>query len=192
MQRTALRAAADAERLARSKFRSLRTPDPVTNCPDSLSSLKRRLRLVISAGLLALAACHPSSSSAIARAQVLAALATYDTLILRMDHERIAATFMPDGETTDADQAPIRGPEAIRQHLIGFAAFHVLANRLDADTTWVIADTAWQEGKYWQRVQLPAGDTVEVSGRFDVTWQRTAPGRWQIRRMHTFRPASSA
>ena len=144
--------------------------------------------LLVAAWLLALAACRPSSTAATDHSQVLAALAAYDTLILRMDHDRIAATFMPNGETTDGDQAPIRGPEAIRQHLLGFAAFHVLANRLDPDTTWISADTAWQAGTYWQRVQVPAGDTVEVTGRFTVVWQRTAPGRWQIRRMHTFRP----
>lgn len=105
-----------------------------------------------------------------------------------MDHDRIAGTFTPDGEAADADQAPVRGPAAIRAHLMEFAAFRVLANRLDAESTRVRADTAWQVGTYWQRVQVPAGDTVEVDGRFAVTWEQTAPGHWQIKRMHTFRP----
>ena len=152
------------------------------------NGVTKRIALAITAGILALTACHPNSTAPTSRAQVLGALATYDSLIVRMDHDRIAATFMPEGETSDADQAAIRGPEAIRQHLLGFEAFKVVANRLEADTTWVKADTAWQEGNYWQRVRLPAGDTVEVRGRFAVTWQQTAPGLWQIRRMHTFRP----
>ena len=109
-----------------------------------------------------------------------------------MDQDGIAAMFAPDGETADADQAPIRGPAAIRAHLMEFAGFHVLANRLDADSTWIRADTAWQDGTYWQRVRVPAGDTVEVSGRFAVTWERTAPGQWRIKRMRTFRPPAGS
>lgn len=142
--------------------------------------------------VLALAACRTAPTPAVARAQVVSALATYDSLILHMDHDRIAATFTPDGETVDGDQAPIRGPAAIRAHLMEFAAYRVLANRLDPDSTRVLGDTAWQAGTYWQRVQVPAGDTVQVSGRFAVTWEQTAPGRWQIERMHTFRPSGGA
>jgi ketosteroid isomerase-like protein len=138
-------------------------------------------------GLL-IAGCKAAPSPEAAQRDVLTALAAYDTLILRMDHARIGASFLADGETSDGDQAPIRGPEAIRAHLQRFAAFRVLANSLEADTTRVQADTAWQTGTYWQRVQVPSGDTVEVTGRFEVTWIQTTPGHWKIRRMHTFRP----
>jgi ketosteroid isomerase-like protein len=138
--------------------------------------------------LLALAACGSTPSPQAARAQVISALAGYDSLIVRMDHDGIAATFTRDGETADGDQAPLHGPDAIRAQLMTFAAFHVLANRLDPDSTLVSGDTAWQTGSYRQRVQVPAGDTIEVSGRFTAVWRRTAPARWQLWRMHTFRP----
>jgi ketosteroid isomerase-like protein len=108
-----------------------------------------------------------------------------------MDAAGIGAAFLPDGETSDADQAPIRGPEAIRAHLQAFSTFHVLANHLEADATRVRADTAWQTGTYWQRVQRPAGDTLEVAGRFAVTWIRVTRQQWRIRSMHTFRPPAA-
>ncbi|MGH7670231.1 MAG: YybH family protein [Gemmatimonadaceae bacterium] len=133
------------------------------------------------------AACLAAHADVVAKAQVRSALARYDTLIVHMDADRIAASFTPSGETADGDQPPIQGPAAIRSHLRQFAAFQVIANDLDADSIRITGDTAWQTGTYWQRVKIPAGDTVEVHGRFVVIWQQTSSGHWQIRYMHTFR-----
>lgn len=131
--------------------------------------------VVLLMALVAITSCKTQRADDSARREVLAALAHYDSLIVHMDHDSIAATFMPNGESSDGNQAPIRGPDAIRHSLLNFAAYHVLSNRLGADTTIVIADTAWQTGTYSQRVQIPKGDTVSVSGRFAVTWQRKLP-----------------
>lgn len=139
--------------------------------------------------LIVLAACHSARPSRDAHAEVIAALARYSSLIQMMAHDSIAQTFTPDGESSDADQPPIRGQAAIRAHMMEFSEYKVLANRLEADTTRIAADTAWQAGTYWQRVRVPAGDTVEVGGRFSAIWLQTTAGQWRLRRLRTFRLA---
>lgn len=157
----------------------------------------RNLHILLSLTLCVLLggqACRPAIPARDPASEVRAALAAYDTLILHMDAAAIGQAFAPDGESSDADQPPLHGPDAIRAHLEQFAGFQVLANHLEADSTRVHGDTAWQEGSYSQRVRVPAGDTIEVGGRFEVTWVKAGPKGWLIRRMHTFRPptASSA
>ena len=117
------------------------------------------------------------------KAQVERALSVYNARVLAMAHDSIAALYTVDGEMGGAGQPPTRGREAIRSRLASFSGYHVLGNRMVADSTRVTADTARQWGSYWQRVRVPAGDTVEVSGTFAATWQRTGKGAWQLRRM---------
>ena len=145
------------------------------------------MRPLIAALLVATAACHnaPSRDDAVA---VRAALAHYAALATAMQHDSIAALFEPDGEMVNAGSTPIVGPAAIAAHLRSFAEFHVIANRLDADTTRVTGDSAEQTGTFWQRVRLPAGDTVIASGRFAARWVRDG-GVWKLRRLATRPPA---
>lgn len=121
-------------------------------------------------------------------AEVEEALARYERWSVAMAHDSIASLFTPDGAMSNAGQAPIIGPAAIRTFLRSFAAFHVLSNRLIADTTRVQGDTARQTGSYRQRVRIPAGDTVEVSGRFVAEWVKLAAGDWRLRRLATAPP----
>jgi len=116
------------------------------------------------------------------------ALAHYRDLVLVMAHDSIAALFLSDGELSAAGQPTITGPAAIAAHLHSFAAYHVLANELVADSTRVAGDTAWQSGTYSQRVQVPAGDTVQVHGRFELQWRRVSGAGWRIRRIATRPP----
>lgn len=82
-------------------------------------------------------------------------------------------------------QAP--SPAAILAHLKSFSAYHVFADRLTADTTLVHGDSARQTGTFWQRVRIPAGDTVEVHGRFEADWIKVGPA-WRLRRLATAPP----
>jgi hypothetical protein len=118
-------------------------------------------------------------------AEVQAALREYAGFILTMSGDSIASRFTPDGESQDGGSAPIVGPDAIRTHLASFTGFKVLGNTLAADSTRVVMDTAWQWGSYWQRVKVPAGDTVEVSGRFSATWLFSSARGWLVRKMVT-------
>ncbi len=115
------------------------------------------------------------------------ALERYDEFIRDMAHDSIAQSYLPNGEMSDAQDPPFTGPGAIEAHLRTFAAYQVLGNRFTVDSTAAVADTATQWGTYWQRVRVPAGDTVEVRGRFVARWQRTAETTWRLRRMHTDR-----
>ena len=145
-------------------------------------------RSLLCASLL-LVGCGRFRSSSPAQAEVERALASYSDLMLAMAPDRLAASYTPDGELSDAEQGPVIGPDSIRAFLASFSDYRVLANRLSADSTRVTADTAWQVGTYSERVRLPAGDTVEVAGRFQATWLRSGAGEWRLRRMHTMRPA---
>lgn len=112
-----------------------------------------------------------------------ARLAEYEQLVLRMDHRGIAQLYAVDGELVNAGEEPIRGPEAIETFLRGFSEYHVVSYTAAADTTAVRGSDAWQAGAYRQRVRIPAGDTVEVHGRFQIEWKRDKSGRWLIERM---------
>jgi hypothetical protein len=117
--------------------------------------------------------------------EVQAALREYAGFILTMSGDSIASRFTADGVSQDGNSAPLVGPDAIRTHLASFTGFKVLGNTLAADSTRVVMDTAWQWGSYWQRVKVPAGDTVEVSGRFSATWLFSSARGWLVRRMVT-------
>ena len=80
------------------------------------------------------------------------------------------------------------GAGSLRDRLHSFVGFHVLANRLIADSTVVRGDSAHQAGTFWQRVQVPAGDTVEVNGRFEADWVRVGAEGWRLRRLATAPP----
>jgi uncharacterized protein (TIGR02246 family) len=145
----------------------------------------RILRHLIGAAL-AVVGCR---STATPEVTIEAALAHYASLAAAMQHDSIAALFTPDGELATEGQPAITGPEAIRAHLHSFVGYHVLSNELVANTTRASADSADQAGTFRQRVQVPAGDTVSVQGRFTIRWIRDRAGAWRIQRMATRPPA---
>ncbi len=150
-----------------------------TNVP----SLGRSIAKLLPALLLACAAHHPSPLAA--QQQLREATQHFADLVLAMDHAAIAALFTPDGEMAADDQAPIRGPAAIEAHLESFKDFHVLAESLTTDSITIKGSTGHVTGTYHQRVRIPSGEVVEVSGGYTADWSRDATGAWQIRRMAT-------
>ena len=111
------------------------------------------------------------------------ALRHYAALIAGMNADSIGAFYTPDGEMDPPQGPPIVGPAAISRLLSGFAQFHVLAERMISDGVSVRADTAQQNGRWWQTVVVPAGDTVNVDGTFAAEWRRVSNGTWRLRRM---------
>lgn len=145
-------------------------------------------------GLFA-AGCSPragrpdaSAARAADSAAVTAGLARYERLTLDMDHAGIAGLFSPEGEIANPGTTPIHGREAIRRFLEGFSDYHVIENRLVADSLRLAGDLVFQSGTYDQRVRVPKGDTLQVRGRFDATWVRTDSSGWRILRMGTHAP----
>jgi ketosteroid isomerase-like protein len=137
---------------------------------------------------LALAVCFGGSVPLLAqtgdeRASVDSALAHYTRLVARMQHDSIAALYTPDGELAAPGRPPIVGPVAIRDFLGSFSQYHVLAYRTTSDSVVIRGDTAYQTGRWWQEVQVPAGDTVKVKGDLSVIWLRDSTGAWRARRM---------
>lgn len=124
--------------------------------------------------------------------ELLAALAHYSDLILKMDAAGLAASFVDDGETVDGDQPPLRGPEAIRARLESFKGYHVLENKLSARETHVTGKEARMTGTFWQRVRIPDGSVVIAQGTFTADWVEVSKAIWKLRRMATVAQAPTA
>ena len=102
-----------------------------------------------------------------------------------MAHDSIAAMYAPDGRLDAPGRAPVVGPVAISAFLQSFAAYRVIHYAMVLDSLTVSADTAETLGRWWQRVRVPAGDTVEVSGGIRAQWVRTRAGGWLLHSMGT-------
>jgi hypothetical protein len=136
--------------------------------------------------LLFACAERPADTQAVAETELRAATKHYSQLVLAMDSGGIAALFTDDGEISADGQPAIHGPASIRAHLDTFRDYHVLNEYLSADTVAVYGARGRVEGTYRQRVRLPAGDTVEVTGTYTALWVRDrVADAWRIRRMTT-------
>lgn len=143
-----------------------------------------RTAALASALLLGAAACA-AQPKASAEREVETAFRRYCVLLLAMDHAGIAGMFSSDGEIVNAGQAPIRGPAAINAFLAGFSDYHILAYTTDPAQTRVTGDYASLGSIYHERVRLPDGRVVEVSGHLEALWRRSTRGRWYVTRMAT-------
>ncbi len=131
------------------------------------------------------AAARAQRAPARAPAEVERAFAAYDSTFKTQDPAGIAAWFLPNGELGSVGRPPVIGPDSIAARLRQFASYRLLASRLLPDSMRNTADSAWIAGHYWQRVRLPAGDTVEAQGTFTMTWARVPSVGWRLRRLIT-------
>jgi hypothetical protein len=141
----------------------------------------RVLALFMFAPIASMPAQRPADTAGLG-----AALRHFTVLTGRMANDSIGALYLPDGVLGAPDRPPIVGTAAVTAFLATFAGYHVLAYATRADSVRVRADTAFQVGRWWQRVRVPAGDTVSVKGGFRAEWVRIAPREWRIRRLGTF------
>lgn len=118
-------------------------------------------------------------------AEVERAFTAYDSTFRTQDPAGIAAWFLPMGELGSVGHPSVVGPDSIAARLRQFAAYRLLASRLLPDSMRNTADSAWIAGRYWQRVRLPAGDTVEAQGTFTMTWAWVPSVGWRLRRLIT-------
>jgi hypothetical protein len=149
--------------------------------------MTKRRALLATLLLIALPGARAEAQAQAARApaELERAFAAYDSTFRRQDPTGIAAWFLPNGEMGSVGHPPVVGPDSIAATLRRFADFRLLASRLVPDSVQVHADSAWIGGHYWQRVRLPAGDTVEAHGTFTMTWVRRSGAEWRIRRLTT-------
>lgn len=148
-----------------------------------MSRLAAALVLAVLVAAAGCAARPPSSAGDVAAIE--AGSREYERLVRRMDHDSIAAMFVADGELANPGAPPLRGRDSIRARLRSFAGFHVEDDRMTSDSIRVVGDRAAQFGSYWQRVRIPGGQTVEVSGRYQFDWVRSPEGVWQLQRIAT-------
>jgi len=143
-----------------------------------------RLPFILSAAAISFTIYACSSSSPDATAVLDGMLHRYADFVLHMESDSIAALFTENGEVVNPHQPTVAGRDTILKYLNSFGDFKVLEEKMDADSTKVSGRTAVQTGHYFQRVTVPGGHTVEVSGRFRIYWIMEK-GKWLIRREET-------
>ena len=83
-----------------------------------------------------------------------------------------------------AQDSPATMPETqVRAALSHY--YHVISESLIPAKTTVDGDRATQSGTYKQSVRAPDGQTLDVSGGFEIEWLRDANAVWRIRRIST-------
>ncbi len=134
---------------------------------------------------LCLGACSSSrlssGGSAASASALEEALQNYQDMVLHMNNGGIANLFAEQGELINPGGAPIRGRESIRKFLNSFTEYKVIEENLQADSTVIIGASAMQIVHYHQKVTIPSGKTIDVSGWFKIDWV-AENGRWLIRR----------
>lgn len=148
-------------------------------------SIRRTLPLALALALATACGGATPRSMAERGRDLDAALNHYGRLVRAMASDSIAALYLPDGELGSAGQPTITGPDSIRAFLHRFDQYRVLGSAMMVDSSRLAGDSGIQHGRYTQRVRLPSGDTVEVSGLFTAEWLIGPTGEWRIRRMGT-------
>jgi uncharacterized protein (TIGR02246 family) len=146
--------------------------------------MKRAILML--AAVLAFGGCAAPSHVKEDRAAVQARLQHYSDLLLAMDSRGIAMIFTPDGEMTNPKSPPVKGREAIEKFIAGFSDFHVISNSETPTSILIDGNTAEQMGDYHQKVRTPDGRILEISGRFEIEWVRSASGEWLLLQVATF------
>jgi uncharacterized protein (TIGR02246 family) len=149
--------------------------------------LHRWTRVLIVSSLVVMAvSCGPSNKAPQRKVDVNAELrqATqrYADLVAKMDNRAIADMFTEDGMMVTAGQKPIQGPKAIEAFLDTFKQYHVQSESLAV----IGVSGGHVVGRYRQKVQLPAGNVVEVRGGFAADWVRGRDDVWRMRRLTAF------
>jgi uncharacterized protein (TIGR02246 family) len=143
-------------------------------------------RAAIIAAVLLLGACATKRDTRLDHDRVEARLQQYSHLLLAMDTAGMAAMFAPQGEMVNPRQPAVKGREAIRKFLDGYADYKVLSNADLSASVVIDGDTAEQLGTYRQEVLSPQGRKFEASGRLEVAWTRDSAGEWYIQQLETF------
>ena len=104
------------------------------------------------------------------------------TYVRSASHYGIASLFTDDGVL----EPGIRGTKAIQQHLTTTTTgLKVIKFALDPSKPVITGDSAVQSILYQQQLKTPQGNTVQLTGKYSVTWVRAASGRWLISRLAT-------
>ena len=128
--------------------------------------------------ILCLVACSKPDDAK----QIEKQLDLYSTYVRTANHFGIASLFADDGVL----EPNIRGTKAIQQHLTTTTTgLKVIEFALDPSKPVITGDTAEQSIIYQQQLKTPQGNTVQLTGKYTVTWVRPASGRWLIVRLAT-------
>lgn len=110
------------------------------------------------------------------------AMQQYDKLILHTDAKGIAAMFTTDGEMVSPGSKTIQGRDSIEKFIAQFAGIKVEAQQSTTDSIHRFGDTAFQYGKYYQRVNIN-NTKAEIHGMFQANWLIEPDGKLLLKRM---------
>lgn len=112
------------------------------------------------------------------------AMKEYDRLILNVDADSIANTFLINGEMGEVGKTKVIGRDSIRALLKTFSHFKVLSNKSNTTSIEIKEDSAKQKGTFHQTV-IVNKDTLRAEGEFFATWVKQRNDKWLLKRMMT-------
>ncbi len=130
--------------------------------------------------LIALASCTNKGK----KKDVEILLDRYSSFIKSNKPDSIASLYALDGKLSGEGQRAITSPDSIRNFLKGFAYFNVLEYKFTSDSIFFKQDSAFATGSYFQKVIIPAGDTLELGGEFSC--KLVYMKGWFIKNLYTF------
>lgn len=160
-------------------------------------NVSNRIAIVLT-GLLALAACKPSTAPAADTSADEAALRAGTTTWMEAynagDPDRIVALYAPDAVVMPPHAPVASGHEAMKAYLTTDIANTKAAGMTLVDgesSAGVSGDLGWHSGAY--TVKSASGETVD-SGSYMEIWRKSADGTWLIVRdiWNSDRPAAPA
>jgi ketosteroid isomerase-like protein len=145
-------------------------------------------RRALAIATLALAACAPTARapSAADRAAVTAAFDHYIAMLKFVNSDSVAAMYADNAELYQPNMAPLVGRAAIRGFLAPFDGHaHVDSASGTITALDLHGDVAVIWATYHQVARIDTGTANTFDGRFVSQWERSADGRWRIRRFLT-------
>jgi ketosteroid isomerase-like protein len=132
-----------------------------------------------------------SDAASVARSDILATLAQYESAIAGRDPRRAAAFFDPDGRLSLDDSRELHGRPQIAARLQELADSGIGRILLHSEVIDLTSTAAWQLGTF---EHSDTTDTAAAArGRFMIRWARGPEATWRIHHlmMNTF-PADTA
>jgi hypothetical protein len=110
----------------------------------------------------------------------------YSNFIKSNKPDSISTLYASNGKLSGEGQLAIVSPDSIGNFLKGFSDFNVLEYKFTSDSIFFQKDSAFAIGSYFQKVVIPAGDTLELGGKYSVDFTRNASNQWLIGKMYTY------
>ena len=131
-------------------------------------------------------AATSSGSLEARKAAVEQALQRYSDGVAKMDAAAVSGLYTADGELRSTGATPVKGREAIREHLEKLGGYRVESNVVASESVSFDGSDAIQKAAYRQKVLAPSGQSIEAHGRLEAVWTLESDGVWRLKSLTAF------